>query len=118
GAGETSEEIGEFGGVNVATLECPVADMDTVGEQVDRLRDRLKSGVVLVAGSEGGKVLLAIGVTADLTNRFKAGALMKEVAAVVGGSGGGRPDFARGQGKKSENLEQAFQKLRDLVGGL
>jgi alanyl-tRNA synthetase len=115
GASETSEDIGEIGGVKVATLECPVADGDTLGEQVDRLRDRLGSGIVLVAGSEVGKVVLAIGVTRDLTRRFKAGALMKAVAAEVGGGGGGRPDFARGQGKRPEDLPKAFQKLRDLV---
>jgi alanyl-tRNA synthetase len=118
GAGQATEAVGEVGGVKVATLECPVADMDTVAEQVDRLRDRLGSGIVLGAGIEEGKVLLVIGVTQDLTGRFKAGALMKGVAAEVGGSGGGRPDFARGQGKKPEKLEQAFQKLRDLVAGL
>ena len=76
-------------------------------------------GILISRGKseKGRKVLLAIGVTKDLQGRFKAGALMKEVAKVVGGGGGGRPDFARGQGRKPENVEKAFRKLEELVAG-
>jgi alanyl-tRNA synthetase len=71
--------------------------------------------VVLLAAEENGKVSLALGVTKDLTGRFRAGDLVREVAAVVGGKGGGRPDFAQAGGDDPSKLDQAFERLRELV---
>ena len=62
------------------------------------------------------KALLAIGVTKDLTDRLKAGDLIREVAAVVGGGGGGRPDFAQAGGKDPSKLEEAIARFNELVG--
>ncbi|MHC4780235.1 MAG: DHHA1 domain-containing protein, partial [Planctomycetota bacterium] len=110
-----TEEITEHGGIKVATAECPVADLDTMGEQIDRLRDKVGSGIAFVGAKDEGKVLLAVGVTKDLLKRFRAGTLIKEAAKVVGGGGGGRPDFARGQGKRPDKLGEAFTRLREIV---
>jgi len=115
GGSGPAETVKEIGGVKAAWMQVPVADMNAVGEQVDRLRDRLGSGVVLVAGADEGKVLLAAGVTKDLTQRFQAGAIMKAVAKVLGGGGGGRPDFARGQGKDPAKLPEAFRTFERFV---
>jgi len=82
---------------------------------VDDLRDKLKSGVVLVASESDGKVSLALGVTPDLKGRFKAGDLVREVAAVVGGKGGGRADFAQAGGNDPGRIDDAFEKLFSLV---
>ena len=82
---------------------------------VDDLRDKLKSGVVLLASESDGKVSLALGVTPDLKDRLKAGDLVREVAAVVGGKGGGRADFAQAGGNDPEKLDEAFEKLFTLV---
>ncbi|MDP7570702.1 MAG: DHHA1 domain-containing protein, partial [Myxococcota bacterium] len=60
-------------------------------------------------------VSLALGVTEDLTARFKAGDLIREVAAVVGGKGGGRPDFAQAGGRDVAKLDEAFARLEALV---
>jgi alanyl-tRNA synthetase len=83
---------------------------------VDDLRDRLRSGVVLLASVSEGRVSLALGVTPDLKDRLKAGELVREVAAVVGGKGGGRDDFAQAGGNDPEKIDQAFEKLFSLVG--
>jgi alanyl-tRNA synthetase len=83
---------------------------------VDQVRDALGSGVVLVAAAEDGRLTLALGVTADLKGRLRAGDLVREVAAVVGGKGGGRPDFAQAGGNDPARLPEAFERLHALVG--
>ncbi len=65
---------------------------------VDDLRSQLASGIVLLAAEKNGQVSLALGVTKDLTDRHRAGDMIREVAAIVGGKGGGRPDFAQAGG--------------------
>ena len=82
---------------------------------VDDLRDKLRSGVVLLASESDGKVSLALGVTPDLKDKLKAGDLVREVAAVVGGKGGGRPDFAQAGGNDPRRIDEAFDKLFSLV---
>jgi len=82
---------------------------------VDDLRDKLRSGVVLLASEADGKVSLALGVTPDLKDRLKAGDLVREVAAVVGGKGGGRADFAQAGGNDPGKIDEAFEKLFSLV---
>jgi alanyl-tRNA synthetase len=82
---------------------------------VDDLRDQLKSGVVLLASVSDGKVSLALGVTPDLKHKLKAGDLVRQVAAVVGGKGGGRADFAQAGGNDPGRIDEAFQKLFSLV---
>jgi alanyl-tRNA synthetase len=83
---------------------------------VDDLKNRLGSGVVLLAAETDGGVALALGVTKDLTGRFRAGDLIKAVAAEVGGKGGGRPDFAQAGGPDASKLEAALGRLEPLLG--
>ena len=71
----------------------------------DTLRDRLVSGVVVIASENDGRVNLIVSVSKDLTARVKAGALVKELAPIVGGSGGGRPDFAEAGGKDPSRID-------------
>jgi alanyl-tRNA synthetase len=82
---------------------------------VDDLRDKLRSGVVLLVSESDGKVSLALGVTPDLKDKLKAGDLVREVAAVVGGKGGGRADFAQAGGNDPGRIDEAFEKLFSLV---
>jgi len=82
---------------------------------VDDLRDKLRSGVVLLALESDGKISLALGVTPDLKDKLKAGDLVREVAAVVGGKGGGRADFAQAGGNDPGRIDEAFEKLFSLV---
>ena len=82
---------------------------------VDDLRGKLGSGVVLLAAESDGRVALALGVTKDLVGRFKAGELIAEVAAVVGGKGGGRPDFAQAGGRDPAKIDEALARVVALV---
>ncbi|MEE8166978.1 MAG: DHHA1 domain-containing protein, partial [Myxococcota bacterium] len=91
-------------------------DAKAMRTMVDDLRNRLGSGVVCIAAASGGKALLAIGVTKDLTQQFKAGELIRVVAGVVGGGGGGRPDFAQAGGKDPSKIEEALAKFNELMG--
>ena len=81
----------------------------------DSLRDRLQRGVVVIAAETDGKVSLLVSVTKDLTDRVKAGALVKELAPIVGGGGGGRPDFAEAGGKDASKIDEMLAKARALV---
>jgi alanyl-tRNA synthetase len=82
----------------------------------DSLRDRLKRGVVVLAAEgDEGKVHLLASVTQDLTDRVKAGQLVKELAPIVGGGGGGRPDFAEAGGKDASKIDEMLSKAKQLV---
>ncbi len=75
---------------------------------VDQLKNKLGSGVILLGGVQDEKIVLVAGVPQDLTGRLKAGELMKQAAAVVGGKGGGRPDMAQGGGSDVSRLDEAL----------
>lgn len=82
---------------------------------VDQLKNKLGSAVILLGGELDGKVVLVAGVTQDLTSRLKAGELMKQAAAAVGGKGGGRPDMAQGGGSEPSRLEGALALAQAFV---
>ncbi|TYP61646.1 alanine--tRNA ligase [Stutzerimonas stutzeri] len=75
---------------------------------VDQLKNKLGSGVIMLGGVQDEKIVLVAGVTQDLTGRLKAGELMKQATAVVGGKGGGRPDMAQGGGSDVSRLDEAL----------
>ena len=87
-----------------------------LSEMIDDLRARIGSGVVCIASESGGKALVAVGVTKDWTSRHKAGDLVREAAKIVGGGGGGRPDFAQAGGKDPSKIEAALDAIRERVG--
>jgi alanyl-tRNA synthetase len=81
----------------------------------DSLRDRLKRGVVVLAAENDGKVQLLVSVTKDLTDRVTAGQLVKTLAPIVGGGGGGRPDFAEAGGRDASKIDELLATARELV---
>ncbi len=81
----------------------------------DRLKEKLKSGIVVLGSANGPKAFLIVVVTKDLTDRFHAGNVIKQIASTVGGSGGGRPDMAQAGGTKPEKLDQALQKAYKVI---
>jgi alanyl-tRNA synthetase len=109
------ESVREIAGVRVIAARVDDASGGELRGLVDDLRNHLGSGVVLLAAPAEGRVALALGVTKDLTRRLRAGDLIREVAAVVGGKGGGRPDFAQAGGDAPEKLSEAFARLEALI---
>ena len=81
----------------------------------DQFKDKIQSGIVVLGSQAGSKAMLIAVVTKDLTDRYHAGNIVKEIAAVVGGRGGGRPDMAQAGGNQPENLEQALAKAYEVV---
>jgi alanyl-tRNA synthetase len=81
----------------------------------DQLRDKLGSGVVVLGGVDGKKVVLLAAVTADLTDKIQAGNIIREIAPIVGGGGGGRPDFAQAGGKDPAKLDEALARVPEIL---
>jgi alanyl-tRNA synthetase len=107
----------EVAGVHVLAATLDGADVKTLRETVDKLKDKLKSAAIVLASVEGGKVSLIAGVTADASKKVKAGELVNFVAQQVGGKGGGRPDMAQAGGTEPANLPAALAGVKAWVEG-
>jgi alanyl-tRNA synthetase len=107
----------EVGGVHVLAATLEGADVKTLRETVDKLKDKLKSAAIVLAAVEGGKISLIAGVTADASKKVKAGELVNFVAQQVGGKGGGRPDMAQAGGTEPANLPAALAGVKAWVEG-
>jgi alanyl-tRNA synthetase len=105
----------EINGVKVLAAKLDGTDAAVLRETMDKLKDKLKSAVILLAAVSDGKVSLIAGVTADATAKVKAGELVNFVAQQVGGKGGGRPDMAQAGGTQPEHLAKALASVPDWV---
>ncbi len=120
-SGGDTEEPGrqEIHGVPVIARSVADVDKDSLRSLADALKSRLKSGIVfLAAPMADGKVVIIASVTADLIKRAPAGQLVKQLAPIVGGGGGGRPDFAEAGGKHPEKIEEMLAESRKLLHSL
>jgi alanyl-tRNA synthetase len=102
-------------GIRVLAAVLEGADVATLRETIDKLKDKLKSAAVVLGSVADGKVTLIAGVTGDLSGRVKAGELVNMVAQQVGGKGGGRPDMAQAGGTNPAALPQALASVGDWV---
>jgi alanyl-tRNA synthetase len=113
------DRIHESNGRKYIVARVDGLNMELLREAVDQLRERMGSGVALLGAVTEEKVAFVAGVTKDLTTKVQAGSLVKAVAAVTGGSGGGRPDLAQAGGKEASQIDQALQigeqRVRELL---
>ncbi|MGE5712963.1 MAG: alanine--tRNA ligase, partial [Betaproteobacteria bacterium] len=109
---DLSAQAVEIKGVKVLAAALEGADARSLRETLDKLKDKLKSAVIVLAAVEGGKVQLAAGVTADATGKVKAGDLVNHVAQQVGGKGGGRADMAMAGGTEPAGLPAALASVK------
>jgi alanyl-tRNA synthetase len=114
-AGDLVAAAREVAGVPVLAARLDGLDPDGLRSVVDTLRDRLPSGVIVLGSAVDGKVSLVAAVSKDLTKRFPAGRLVQEVAKMVGGGGGGRPDLAQAGGKDASKLDEALASVAGWV---
>jgi len=113
--GDLSSQAKVVGGVKVLAAQVEGADARSLRDTVDELRNKLGSSVIVLATVKEGKVVLVAGVSADILDRYKAGEILGKVAALVGGRGGGRADFAQAGGSQPENLAAALSVVESLV---
>ena len=113
--GDLVSQATEFNGVKILSVLLEGVDSGVLRDTLDALKDKLKSAVIVLAAVTEGKVALIAGVTADTTNKIKAGELVNMVAQQVGGKGGGRADMAQAGGTQPELLQVALASVSDWV---
>jgi alanyl-tRNA synthetase len=107
--------VREIGGINILTAEIATDDVKKLRELADSLKARLGSGILALGTNIGGKATLLVTVSSDLTPRFSAGSLIREMAPLIGGSGGGKAELAQAGGSNPEQLSTALEKLYTLI---
>ena len=107
--------VRQINGIDVLATVVEASDVKALRDFGDKLRDRFRSGIILLGSQADGKAMLLCLVTKDLTGRYHAGKIIQSIAPIVGGSGGGRPDMAQAGGQKPEHLEKALERLLDLI---
>ena len=115
GASTNGDESREVAGIKVLAREASGLDAAAMRQLSDTLLARIKSGVVVLGRSSDGKVSLIVRTSPDLTGKVPAGQVIKELAPIVGGRGGGKADMAEGGGNQPENLAMALQKSYEIV---
>jgi len=115
GPADLTDGVVEIGGIKVLATRMDGADAKALRDAVDRLKDKLQSAVVVLGSVEHGKVRLAAGVTKNIIDRIRAGDVIKPVAEQVGGTGGGRPDFAQAGGSNPDGLDAALASVTAWV---
>lgn len=114
-SGDLANQAIDINGVKVLSVTLEGADANTLRETMDKLKDKLKSAVIVLGTVNGDKVSLAAGVTNDLITKLKAGDLVNHVASQVGGKGGGKPDMAMAGGSDAGQLPKALTSVEDWV---
>jgi len=112
------EDVRDVKGVKVLARRVTGLEKGALRGLSDTLRDRLASGIVVIASENEGKVSLVVSVTKDLTSRVQAGRIVKELAPIVGGGGGGRPDFAEAGGKDPSKIDELIARAPDVIAGV
>jgi len=112
------DETKTVNGIKVLAAQIEAPDPKTLRDFADQLRNRLGSGIVALGAKNEDKALLVVMVSEDLTAQFPAGEVIKQLASVVGGRGGGRPDMAQAGGKSPEKLGEALNRTCEIVAGM
>ena len=113
--GDLTEDAVDVGGVKVLAAQVEGATSSTLRDTLDQCKNKLGTGVILLAAVEDGKIALVAGVTPDTTDRVKAGDIIKQFAGQLGGKGGGRPDMAQGGGSDVAALPAVLASLPEWV---
>ena len=112
---EMLENVETVNGVKVLKTSFENKNVDELKEIVDRGKEKMQSGIIILGTNNDGKAVFVVGVTKDLISKVKAGEIVKVAAQVAGGNGGGRPDFAQAGGKDGSAVKEAVNKAFEFV---
>ncbi|MGA1863280.1 alanine--tRNA ligase [Deferribacter thermophilus] len=107
--------VKEINGVKVLAVKMDNTEINALRNFVDMAKAKIKSGIVLVGSVNGDKVTFLCGVTKDLTSKYKAGDIVKEIAKITGGGGGGKPELAQAGGKNPEKIDEALNHIYSIL---
>ncbi len=114
--GDLMDNIKEVNGVKVLSAEVSGADAGQLRKVWDDIKSKLDSGVAILGSKTNGKAYILVGVTKDLTEKYHSGNMVRELAPIIGGKGGGKPDLAQAGGDNPDKLSDALNKAFDIVG--
>ncbi|TFG77447.1 MAG: alanine--tRNA ligase [Thermodesulfobacteriales bacterium] len=114
-AGDLMDNIKEVNGTKMLSAEVSGADAGQLRKVWDDVKSKLDSGVAVLGSTANGKAYILVGVTKDLTNKYHSGNMVKELAPIIGGKGGGKPDLAQAGGDNPEKLSEALSKAYDMI---
>ncbi|MBT8370525.1 MAG: alanine--tRNA ligase, partial [Deltaproteobacteria bacterium] len=109
------DAVKSINGIRIMTQKVALDTPAALRNLADQLKDKIKSGIVVLGSAAGSKAMLIVVVTKDLTDRYHAGNIIEQIATVVGGRGGGRPDMAQAGGNQPQKLDQALEKAYEVV---
>ena len=112
---ELLDQLQDIDGVKLLAVKVPGVDGKGLREFADQLRDKVGSGVLVLVAESGGKVALLVAVTKDLSSKVKAGDLIKPLAAIVGGRGGGKPELAQAGGSDTAKIDALLKAAPDQL---
>ena len=112
---DLAQSAREIHGVKILAARHESGDPEALRELADKLRDQLKSGIVVLAGEKDGKANLLVAVTSDLSKKYRAGDLVKELSKTLGGRGGGKPEMAQAGGGDPAQLDATILRAYELV---
>lgn len=115
-AGDVEDQIEEIKGLKVLAMNVPDVDMNGLRNLGDQMKEKLGEGVVVLASANSGKVtLLAMATDGAMKQGAHAGNLIREIASLVGGGGGGRPNMAQAGGKNPDGIDAALAKAKEVI---
>ncbi|MCH7950290.1 MAG: alanine--tRNA ligase [Candidatus Dadabacteria bacterium] len=114
-AGDLMDNIKEVNGTKVLSAEISGADATQLRRVWDDVRSKLDSGIAVLGSRDNGRAFILVGVTKDLTKKYHSGNMVKVLAPIIGGKGGGKPDLAQAGGNNPEKLDEALSKVYDIV---
>ncbi|MBO1198010.1 alanine--tRNA ligase [Staphylococcus simiae] len=116
--GNINDQVEVINGFKVLATEVEVANAKAIRSAMDDFKSKLQDTIIILASNVDGKVSMVATVPSDLTTKIKAGDIIKEMAPIVGGKGGGRPDMAQGGGTQPENISKSLSFIKDYIKNL
>lgn len=116
--GDMLDNLKDVNGVKVLSQEVPGADPGQLRKVWDDIKSKIDSGIAVLGAKDNGKAFILVGVTKDLNKKYHSGNIVKELAPLIGGKGGGRPDMAQAGGNTPEKLGDALNKAYEIINAL